>query len=41
MGYANSIGRVGALAVTLGVGWAIASSAGTAYADTADSSSSS
>lgn len=41
MGYANNIGRVGALAVTLGVGWAIASSAGAAYAETGDSSSSS
>ena len=33
MGYANNIGRVGALAVTLGVGWAIASAPGVAYAD--------
>lgn len=41
MGYANNIGRVGALAVTLGVGWAIASAPGVAYADTSDSSASS
>lgn len=41
MTYANNIGRVGALAVTLGVGWAVASASGAAYADTSDSSSSS
>lgn len=41
MSYANNIGRVGALAVTLGVGWAVASASGVAYADTGDSSSSS
>ncbi|TRW79453.1 sulfatase-like hydrolase/transferase [Mycolicibacterium sp. 018/SC-01/001] len=34
MSHANTIGRVGALAVTLGVGWAIATAApGVAYAD--------
>lgn len=38
MGYANHIGRVGALAVTLGVGWAVASAPGVAYADTSGSS---
>lgn len=38
MGYANHIGRVGALAVTLGVGWAVASAPGVAYADTTGSS---
>jgi hypothetical protein len=37
MGYANHIGRVGALAVTLGVGWAVASAPGVAYADTSGS----
>ncbi|MDA2893608.1 alkaline phosphatase family protein [Mycolicibacterium sp. BiH015] len=41
MSYANNIGRVGALAVTLGVGWAVASASGVAYADAGDSSSSS
>lgn len=41
MSYANNIGRVGALAVTLGVGWAVASASGVAYADNGDSSSSS
>ncbi len=41
MSYANNIGRVGALAVALGVGWAVASASGVAYADTGDSSSSS
>lgn len=40
MGYAKHIGRVGALAVTLGVGVALAS-APTAFAETGDSSSSS
>ena len=40
MGYAANVGRVGALAVTLGVGWAVASAPGVAYADTSDSSSS-
>jgi hypothetical protein len=39
MGYARHIGRVGALAVTLGVGVALASSPGIAYADTSGSSS--
>lgn len=39
MGYAKHIGRVGALAVTLGVGVALAS-APTAFAETGDSSSS-
>ncbi len=34
MGYARHIGRVGALAVTLGVGAAIANAPGIAYADT-------
>ena len=33
MGYARHIGRVGALAVTLGVGVAIATTPGIAYAD--------
>ena len=33
MGYANQIGRVGALAVTLGVGWAVASAPGIAHAE--------
>ena len=41
MGYARHIGRVGALAVTLGVGVAIASTPGIAYADTTDGSSTS
>ncbi|MDG4666989.1 alkaline phosphatase family protein [Mycobacterium sp. 236(2023)] len=41
MGHANNIGRVGALAVALGVGWAVASTSGVAYADNTDSSSSS
>ncbi|MGP4057241.1 alkaline phosphatase family protein [Mycobacterium sp. 4D054] len=41
MGYANHIGRVGALAVTLGVGWAVASAPGVASAETTESSSSS
>jgi Type I phosphodiesterase / nucleotide pyrophosphatase len=40
MGYAKHIGRVGALAVTLGVGVALASP-GVAYADSTESSSSS
>ena len=39
MGYAKHIGRVGALAVTLGVGVAIATSPGIAYADPSDPSS--
>ena len=34
MGYARHIGRVGALAVTLGVGAAIANAPGIAYAET-------
>ena len=34
MGYARHIGRVGALAVTLGVGAAIANAPGVAYAET-------
>ena len=33
MGYARHIGRVGALAVTLGVGVAMATTPGIAYAD--------
>ena len=41
MGYARHIGRVGALAVTLGVGVAMASTPGIAYADPAASDSSS
>ncbi|MGV0875163.1 alkaline phosphatase family protein [Mycolicibacterium sp. XJ879] len=39
MGYANYIGRVGALAVTLGVGVAIANAPAVAFADTGGSSS--
>ncbi len=38
MGYARHIGRVGALAVTLGVGVAIATAPGTAYADSSGTS---
>lgn len=38
MGHVNHIGRVGALAVTLGVGWAVASAPGVAYADTSGAS---
>ena len=38
MGYARHIGRVGALAVTLGVGAAIANAPGIAYADTTGTS---
>ena len=38
MGYARHIGRVGALAVTLGVGVAIANTPGIAYADPSGSS---
>ncbi|WNG91152.1 alkaline phosphatase family protein [Mycobacterium sp. ITM-2016-00318] len=38
MGYARHIGRVGALAVTLGVGAAIANAPGIAYADTTGAS---
>ena len=38
MGYARHIGRVGALAVTLGVGAAIANSPGIAYAGPSNSS---
>lgn len=41
MGYANHIGRVGALAVTLGVGFAIANAPAVAFADTSGSSSTS
>lgn len=41
MGYARYIGRIGALAVTLGVGVALASSPGVAYAETSGSSSTS
>ena len=37
MGYAKHIGRVGALAVTLGVGVAVATTPGIAYADPSDS----
>src|SRR6201999_1373410 len=40
MGYARHIGRVGALAVTLGVGAAMASTPGIAYADTTSDSAS-
>ena len=40
MGYARHIGRVGALAVTLGVGVAIATTPGISYADTPGSSTS-
>ncbi len=40
MGYARHIGRVGALAVTLGVGVAIATTPGIAYADPSVSSTS-
>lgn len=36
MGYANYIGRVGGLAVALGVGMAVASTTGVAWADTTD-----
>lgn len=39
MGYARHIGRVGALAVTLGVGVALASSPGVAYAEPSTTSS--
>jgi Type I phosphodiesterase / nucleotide pyrophosphatase len=39
MGYAKHIGRVGALAVTLGVGVAMATTPGIAYADSSGSSS--
>ena len=39
MGHASHIGRVGALAVTLGVGWAVASAPGVAYADTTSDAS--
>ncbi|MGD9516652.1 alkaline phosphatase family protein [Mycolicibacterium sp.] len=41
MGYSNHIGRVGALAVTLGVGWAVASASGVAHAEPAAPSASS
>ncbi|MGE0217990.1 alkaline phosphatase family protein [Mycolicibacterium sp.] len=41
MGYAKHIGRVGALAITLGVGVALGSSPGVAYADPSTTSSSS
>lgn len=41
MGYANHIGRVGALAVTLGVGFAIANAPAVAFADSSGSSSTS
>lgn len=41
MGYARHVGRVGALAVALGVGVAVASTPGIAYADPAGDSSSS
>jgi hypothetical protein len=40
MGYARHIGRVGALAVTLGVGVAMVTTPGIAYADPSGSSSS-
>lgn len=40
MGYARYIGRIGALAVTLGVGIAVANTPGIAYAETPDSSTS-
>ena len=39
MGYANYIGRVGGLAVALGVGMAVASTTGVAWADTTDAGS--
>jgi hypothetical protein len=39
MGYARYIGQVGALAVALGVGAAVASCAGIAWAETPDSDS--
>ncbi|CAN3129061.1 alkaline phosphatase family protein [Mycobacterium sp. smrl_JER01] len=39
MGYASQIGRVGALAVTLGVGWAMAGAAGVAAAEPSSASS--
>ncbi len=38
MGYASYIGRIGALAVTLGVGVAVANTPGIAYAETPGSS---
>ncbi|PQP45758.1 alkaline phosphatase family protein [Mycolicibacterium austroafricanum] len=41
MGYSNHIGRVGALAVTLGVGWAVASAPGVAHAEPSAPSASS
>ena len=41
MGYAAYVGRVGALAVALGVGWAIASTPGVAWAEPGSSPSSS
>ncbi|UJL27680.1 alkaline phosphatase family protein [Mycolicibacterium vanbaalenii] len=41
MGYSNHIGRVGALAVTLGVGWAVASASGVAHAEPSAPSASS
>ena len=41
MGYARHIGRVGALAVTLGVGVAIATTPGISYAGPSGSSTSS
>ena len=39
MGYARYIGRIGALAVTLGVGVAIANTPGVAFAETPGSTS--
>ena len=41
MGNSRYIGRVGALAITLGVGWAVASAPGVAYAQPTSSSSAS
>ena len=40
MGYAMHIGRVGALAVALGIGIAVASTPGTAWADDVSTDSS-
>ena len=41
MGYVRHIGRVGALAVALGVGMAVATTPGIAYAEPSDSGSAS
>ena len=40
MGYSTYIGRVGALAVALGIGAAVANTPGVAWAEPSDSSSS-